>query len=80
MDWSNCTDVERKPDTMQGAFVVIGTRVPADSVIEHERDGYTAEDIATEIFPSVSLSRARRIIAFAHRHDVHPGHDAHPTG
>ena len=72
MDWSNCTDVERKADVMSGAFVVVGTRVPADALIDHERDGYTAEDIATEIFPSVPLSRARRIIAFAHRHDAHP--------
>lgn len=68
MDWSSCPDVESKPKVMQGTPVVVGTRVPADSIIEHAEDGFTPQEIATEIFPSVSLSRALRILDYARRH------------
>jgi uncharacterized protein (DUF433 family) len=72
MDWLDCPDVEQSPDVMHGAFVVIGTRVPADSIVEHARDGFTAEEIATDIFPSVPLSRAQRLIEFVRQHEAHP--------
>ncbi len=68
MDWTSCPDVESKPNVMSGVPVVVGTRVPADAIIEHAKSGYSAKDIVTEIFPSVSLSRAERIIDFARHH------------
>lgn len=65
IDWSPCPDVETKPDVMSGAPVVRGTRVPAQAVIDNADDGYTAEQIVKEIYPSLPLEPARRIIAFA---------------
>jgi len=67
IDWSRCPDVERKPDVMSGAFVVKGTRVPAQAVIDNADDGYNAEQIVAEIYPSLPVEPTRRVIAFARR-------------
>jgi uncharacterized protein (DUF433 family) len=66
-DWSKCPDVESKPDVMSGAYVVRGTRVLADAVVDNADDGYTAEQIVAEIYPSLPVEPARRVIAFARR-------------
>jgi uncharacterized protein (DUF433 family) len=71
MDWSQCADVESKPSVLTGAWVVKGTRVPADAVVENA-DGFTPEEIATEIYPTVTVAAARRIIAFARQYDAQP--------
>jgi uncharacterized protein (DUF433 family) len=70
MDWSKSPDVESRPGVVSGAFVVVGTRVPADAVIDNAEDGFTAEEIVADIYPTVPLDRARRIIEFARRHDA----------
>lgn len=67
IDWTRCADVESKPDVMSGAFVVRGTRVLAEAVIDNSEDGYTAEQIVAEIYPSLPVKHARRVIAFARR-------------
>ena len=67
IDWRSCAEVESKPDVMSGAFVVRGTRVLAQAVIENADDGYSAEQIVTEIYPSLPVETARRVIAFARR-------------
>ena len=72
MDWSKCPDVESHPDVLSGVPVVVHTRVPADSLVEHVESGYTPEEIALDIFPSVPVSRVRRIIEFAEQHAAHP--------
>jgi uncharacterized protein (DUF433 family) len=64
-DWSKCPDVESHPEIVSGAYVVRGTRIPADAVIDNAEDGYTAEEIVAEIYPTLPLEPARRIIAFA---------------
>ena len=71
MDWSRCEDVERDSARLSGAWVVRGTRVQADAVIENAQDGYTAEEIA-DIFPGLPVERIRRIIRFARVHEAHP--------
>jgi uncharacterized protein (DUF433 family) len=70
MDWSQSPDVESRPGVVGGAFVVKGTRVPADAVIDNAEDGFTAEEIVADIYPTVPLDRARRIIEFARQHDA----------
>jgi uncharacterized protein (DUF433 family) len=35
MDWSKCPDVERAPGKVSGAWVVKGTRVPAQAVVDN---------------------------------------------
>jgi uncharacterized protein (DUF433 family) len=67
IDWRLCPDVETKPDVMSGAFVLRGTRVPAQAVIDNADDGYTAEQIAAEIYPSLPVEPTRRVIEFARR-------------
>jgi uncharacterized protein (DUF433 family) len=64
-NWSQSPDVESRPDIMSGAFVVRGTRIPVQAVIDNSDDGYTAEEIVQDIYPSLPLGPARRIIAFA---------------
>lgn len=65
IDWSQCPDVERIPGNVSGAWLVIGTRIPADAVLNNAEDGYTAEDIVAEIYPSLPLDCAKRILAYA---------------
>ena len=72
VDWSNCPDVESNPAIVSGAWVVKGSRVPADAVIDNTDDGFTPEEIVTEIYPSLPLSRVRRVIEFAKQHAPHP--------
>ena len=50
IDWSKCDDVESVPGKVSSAWVLKGTRVQAQAVVDNARDGFTAEEIATEIF------------------------------
>jgi uncharacterized protein (DUF433 family) len=45
IDWSQSPDVERIPGKVSGAWLVVGTRIPADAVLDNAEDGYTAERI-----------------------------------
>ncbi len=67
IDWSQCPDVERIPGKVSGAWLVVGTRIPADAVLDNAEDGYTAETIVAEIYPSLPLDRATRILAYARK-------------
>ena len=68
MDWSKCVDVERLPGKVSGAWVVKGTRVPVQAVIDNAEDGYTPEEIVGEIFEGLTLERVRSVIRFAQIH------------
>lgn len=72
MDWSECPDVERKAGVLSGSPVIVGTRVPPETIVEHVRDGYSPEEISSDLFPSVPLDRALRVLEFARRHVAHP--------
>ena len=72
MDWSKCPDVERAPGKASGAWVVKGTRVPVQAVVDNARDGYTPEEIAGEIFEGLPLDRVRSVIRFAGIHGTSP--------
>lgn len=67
IDWTRCDDVEQIPGKVSGAWLVKGTRIPADAVVDNAADGYSAEQIVAEIYPSLPLGRAKRIIAFARK-------------
>ena len=69
MNWSPCPDVESIPGKVSGAWVVKGTRVPADALVVNARGGYSPEEIVEEIFPTVPLEAARRILMFAGLHE-----------
>jgi uncharacterized protein (DUF433 family) len=66
IDWSQCDDVESVPDRLSGAWVVKGTRVPAQAIVNNARAGCTAEEIAgPDIFPSIPLALVQRVLRFA---------------
>jgi uncharacterized protein (DUF433 family) len=67
IDWTKSPDVETRPDVMSGAPVVRGTRVPVQAIIDNASDGYSAEQIATEIYEGLPVEPTRRVIAFAKR-------------
>jgi len=72
IDWTDCPDVERIPGKVSGQWIVVGTRILAQAVIDNAEDGYTPEELADEHFPGLGVERARRIIAFAKQHAPHP--------
>ena len=66
IDWSKCEDVESVPGRVSGAWVLKGTRVQADAIVENARAGCTAEEITgPDIFPSISLDVVQRVLRFA---------------
>ncbi len=69
MDWTDCPDVERIPGKVSGAWLVKGTRIPVQAVLDNAED-FTPEEIAAEIFEGLLVDRARRVIAFAKRLDA----------
>lgn len=64
MDWQDCPDVERVPGKVSGAWLVKGTRIPVQAVLDNA-DDFTPEEIAAQIFEGLPVNRARRVIAFA---------------
>lgn len=72
MDWSNCPDVESIPGKVSGAWVIKGSRVQADAIVVNAMDGYTAEEIADDIFDGLPVERVRRVIEYARLHAAHP--------
>jgi uncharacterized protein (DUF433 family) len=74
IDWTQCRDVERIPGKVSGQWIVVGTRILADGVVENAEDGMTPEFIAEELFLGLGVERARRIIEYAreHKHAPHP--------
>ena len=72
MNWSQCPDVESVPGKVSGAWVVKGTRVQADAIVENAAEGFSPEEIAEEIFPTVPVERIERVLQFASAHDTHP--------
>ena len=57
IDWSGCPDVERIPGKVSGAWLVVGTRIPAAAVVDNAEAGYSPEDIVAKIYPSLPLQR-----------------------
>ena len=72
IDWSQCPDVEQIPGKVSGQWIVVGTRILADGVIDNADAGVTVEELATDIFPGLGIDRARRIINYARQHAPHP--------
>lgn len=58
--------VSQNPEVMHGAIVFSGTRVPAQSLIDHLKAGDSLEDFL-EGFPSVRREQAEAFLEFAFR-------------
>jgi len=64
IDWSKCEDVESVAGRVSGAWVIKGTRVQAQAVVDNAKAGCSAEEIATEIF-ELPLERVKAVLRFA---------------
>ena len=71
MDWSHCSDAQRDPGKVSGAWVVLGSRVPVQAVIDNARDGFSPEAIA-EMFEGLPVERVRGVLRFAGLNVSHP--------
>lgn len=72
IDWSRCPEVERNPGKLSGAWVVRGTRIPAEAIVANADDGYSAEQIAADIFEGLRVERARAVIEYARATALRP--------
>lgn len=59
--WENCEAVERHPDTVSGAWVFRGTRVPIAALFENLRDGASIEEFLAW-FPGVERSQVEAVL------------------
>lgn len=72
MSWDDCPDAERIPGKVSGAWLVKGTRIPVQAILDNAKD-FTPDEIATEIFEGLPVDRVRRVIAFAKKMNApHP--------
>ena len=69
-DWSDCTGVTTSPDTVSGAFVFRGTRVPVKALFENLEDGATVDEFL-QWFPGVSHEQVDAVLEFA-AHSLEP--------
>jgi len=69
-DWSDCSAVTASPDTVSGAFVFRGTRVPVKALFENLEDGATVDDFLAW-FPGVNREQVDAVLEFA-AHSLEP--------
>ena len=63
-DWSDCNGVTASPETVSGAFVFRGTRVPVKALFENLEDGATVDEFL-EWFPGVNREQVDAVLQFA---------------
>lgn len=61
--------ISRDPDILSGVLCFTGTRVPAQSLIDHLKAGESLEDFF-DGFPSVSRAQTETFLEFAFRSAV----------
>jgi len=60
-DWETLPAIERDQDTLGGAWVFRGTRVPVTALFENLRDGATMDQFL-EWFPGVTRAQVQAIL------------------
>jgi len=63
LDWSQCPAVESIPGKVSGAWVLRGTRMPAQTIFENLEAGMSIQEI-TEVF-DVTAEEVQAILHFA---------------
>lgn len=58
--WEECSEVEKDPEKVSGAWVFRGTRVPVSALFENLRDG--ASDDFLEWFPGVDRRQVEAVL------------------
>ncbi|HEX4266037.1 MAG TPA: DUF433 domain-containing protein [Verrucomicrobiae bacterium] len=64
LDWKNCSEVERDPGKVSGAWVFKNTRVPVRALFENLETGATVNDFL-EWFPGVQRKQVEAVLEFA---------------
>ena len=64
MDWTGCEPVEVIPGKVSGKPIVVGTRIPADLVIDYLDHGYSIDEIL-ENYPGLSSKTIETLSSFA---------------
>lgn len=64
--WKDCPDVEHIPGKVSGRWLMKGTRIPVQAVLDNAED-FTPEQIVAEIYEGLSVERVRRVIEFAQK-------------
>jgi uncharacterized protein (DUF433 family) len=64
MDWSDCPEVEREEGKVSGTWIVKGSRVSAQALIDNARDGFSPDNIA-DMFEGLPVDRVRAVLRFA---------------
>ena len=71
LDWSQCPAVERTSDTVSGAWVFTGTRVPVQALFANLEDGARMDDFL-EWFPGLPREQVEAVLRHAERSLVVP--------
>ena len=72
IDWSECPLVEVKPGVQSGAPVLLGTRMPVDTIVDNFDYGVSVAEISEQF--EVPEDCIRAILAYATGHRI-----AHPV-
>ena len=64
MDWTGCELVEVIPGKVSGVPLVVGTRIPADLVLDLFNSGYSVNEIVDD-YPSLTPAVIAEMVSFA---------------
>src|SRR5262249_61224452 len=62
IDWSQCPDAESVPGRCGGAWVVKGTRIPVQGLLDNAEDCTPEEIAGPDIFPDLTVEQVRRVL------------------
>ncbi|MBV9301831.1 MAG: DUF433 domain-containing protein [Acidobacteriaceae bacterium] len=65
LDWSQCPAVESVPGKVSGAWVLRGTRMPVQTIIENLEAGLSIDEI-TQVF-DVTADEVRAVLHFVNQ-------------
>ena len=66
LNWSDCPEVERHPETVSGAWGFKGTRVPVEAFFENVKDGARIDDFLAW-FPGVTRRQVEAVLELTER-------------
>ncbi|MEL6710755.1 MAG: DUF433 domain-containing protein [Pseudomonadota bacterium] len=62
--WNTCLAVEHHPETMSGAWVFRGTRIPVTALFQNLEDGARIDEFV-DWFPGVTVEQVREVLEHA---------------
>lgn len=57
-------NIMRMPGTLGGEPIIVGHRIPVRAIVEISQSGYSIEEIATELFPQLSVEQVTDALQF----------------